>query len=472
MPLSPSTPVGAFTNVTVAAINAALAQAGFSTTGNVFYCDPVNGLDTNDGQTSNAVPLSGGHGPVQTLGAGYALLRNGFNDILVLIGNGQSSGSARLAAGFTWAKNAAHLIGICAPSAVSQRARIAPFTGAAQAAFANFFTVSGNGCLFSNVSWFHGFNAGIAAAICMTITGSRNAFVNCDFEGMGDATSAADAGSRSILISAGGQENYFGHCNVGLDTVQRTNANSSVEIAGGGPRNEFEDCTFPVDSSDGLQYMLLAANAAALRSLDTIQELHVYERPRLWLDDSGCLISHGCGFRWDCAARHQLQLDRDRHRRHGDQSSGLYGRSGWSRDRWQDDRCFVNGFQRTHCPQNNQRWCGLRLRLTHRTEPADFFMLIYKEGRVVGVRQPYPDRAATRTEHPTISHRLARAAYWLANYGGLRWRAWMFECYRWAENRHEMQFLPPPLTLEQKLANSAAYAEYDQALKKEDAQAS
>ena len=264
MPLSPSTPVGAFTNVTVAAINAALAQAGFSTTGNVFYCDPVNGLDTNDGQTSNAVPLSGGHGPVQTLGAGYALLRNGFNDILVLIGNGQSSGSARLAAGFTWAKNAAHLIGICAPSAVSQRARIAPFTGAAQAAFANFFTVSGNGCLFSNVSWFHGFNAGIAAAICMTITGSRNAFVNCDFEGMGDATSAADAGSRSILISAGGQENYFGHCNVGLDTVQRTNANSSVEIAGGGPRNEFEDCTFPVDSSDGLQYMLLAANAAAL----------------------------------------------------------------------------------------------------------------------------------------------------------------------------------------------------------------
>ena len=265
MPLPANTPVGAFTNLTIAAINQALAQAGLAaTTGNVYYCDPVNGLDANDGQTPQSAQLSGGHGPVQTLGAGYNLLRNGFNDVLVLIGNGQSTGSARLSQAFVWSKNAAHLIGVCAPSAVSQRARIAPFTGAAQAAFANFFTVSGNGCLFSNLSWFHGFNVGVAASICLTITGSRNAFLNCDFEGMGDAVSAADAGSRSILISGGGQENYFGHCNVGLDTVQRTNANSSIEIAGGGPRNTFENCTFPVDSSDGLQYMLLGANAAAL----------------------------------------------------------------------------------------------------------------------------------------------------------------------------------------------------------------
>lgn len=261
--LSPSTPVGAFTNVTIAAINAALAQAGLAaTTGNVYYCDPVNGLDTNDGQTPATTP--GGHGPVQSLGAGYALLRSGFNDVLVLIGNGTSSGSARLAAGFTWSKNAAHLIGVCAPSAVSQRARIAPFTAATQAAFANFFTVSGNGCLFSNISWFHGFTAGIAAAICMTITGSRNAFVNCDFEGMGDAVSAASAASRNILISGGGQENAFYHCNIGIDTVQRTNANASVEFQNGSTRNSFEDCTFPIDSGDGDQFILYAAAAAAL----------------------------------------------------------------------------------------------------------------------------------------------------------------------------------------------------------------
>lgn len=263
MSLDPSTPVGAFTNKTIALINAALAQAGFGTTGNVFYCDPVNGLDTNNGQlaASNGVA---GQGPVATLAAGYALLRSGFNDVLVLIGNGQATGSARITT-FTWAKNAAHLFGVCAPSAISQRARIANPTTAGLTITANFFTVSGNGCLFSNLSWFVGAGAGqtgIAASICLTVSGQRNAFVNCDIEGMGDATSATDAGSRNILLSGG--ENFFKHCNVGLDTVTRTNANASVEVTSGAARNIFEDCTFPIYSSDGLQYMLLAAAAAAL----------------------------------------------------------------------------------------------------------------------------------------------------------------------------------------------------------------
>jgi hypothetical protein len=249
-------PFGAYTPLAAAAIAAALAQAGLGTTGNVIYCDPVNGLDTNNGQTVSS--------PVQTLGAGYNLLRSGFNDVLVLIGNGQSSGSARITT-FTWAKNAAHLIGICAPSAVSQRARIATPLTAGLVITANFFTVSGNGCLFSNLSWFVGAGAGqtgIAASICVTVSGQRNAFINCDFEGMGDTTASVDAGSRNLLLTAG--ENYFSHCNIGLDTVQRTNANASVEISGNSARILFENCTFLFDSSDGLQYAILGAAAAAI----------------------------------------------------------------------------------------------------------------------------------------------------------------------------------------------------------------
>jgi hypothetical protein len=253
---------GAFTLQAAQLIQAAIAKAGFGTTGNIFYCDPVNGLDTNDGLTAAVTP--GGHGPVQSLAAGYALLRSGFNDALVLIGNGQSTGSARITT-FTWSKNAAHLFGICAPSAVSQRARIATPLTAGLVITANFFTVSGNGCLFSNLSWFQGAAAnqiGIAAAILMTITGVRNVFANCDFEGMGDTTASASATSRNLLISGGGQENAFYHCNIGLDTVQRTNANASVEFQNGSTRNVFEDCTFPIDSSDGNQFFLLA-NAAS-----------------------------------------------------------------------------------------------------------------------------------------------------------------------------------------------------------------
>jgi len=263
MPLALNTPLGAFSNLTVAAINAALVQAGITgTTGNVFYCDPVNGLDSNDGQTPVTTP--GGHGPTQSLAAGYAFLRSGFNDALVLIGNGASTGSARITT-FTWAKNAAHLFGICSPSWISQRARIANPTTSGIIITANFFIVSGNGCLFQNLSWFVGAGAGqtgIAASICLTVTGVRNAFVNCDIEGMGDTTASADAGSRNILIKA--DENYFAHCNIGLDTIQRTNANASVELQSGCARTIFEDCLFPVDSSDGLQYMLLCAAAASM----------------------------------------------------------------------------------------------------------------------------------------------------------------------------------------------------------------
>ena len=246
--------LGVITQGGAQAIQNAISRAGFGMTGNVIYLDPVNGQDGNNG----SLPTNA----VQSLAAGYALLNSGNNDVLVVIGNGQSSGSVRISAGFTWAKNACHMVGICAPSMVSQRARIAPT--AAVTAFANFFTVSGSGCLFQNLSFFHGFNAGVAASICLTITGLRNAFVNCDIEGMGDATSATSTTSRCILISGGGQENYFGHCNIGLDTVVRTGANASIEVTGGAPRNVFEDCTFPVYSSDGLQYFFLANSAAAL----------------------------------------------------------------------------------------------------------------------------------------------------------------------------------------------------------------
>jgi hypothetical protein len=237
-------------------IQAALQAMGIvGTTGNVYFLDPVNGNDnTGTGSLQS---------PVASLGVGYALLVSGHNDVLVLIGNGASTGSARIHANFTWAKSAAHLVGICAPSAISQRARIA--TLGTDAAFANFFTVTGSGCLFQNLSFFHGFNAGVAAEICMTVTGARNAFVNCDFEGMGDTTGATDAGSRCILLSgAGASENLFKHCNIGLDTVERTNANASVEIKGGAPRNTFDDCTFLFWSSDGLQYGLLAAAVASM----------------------------------------------------------------------------------------------------------------------------------------------------------------------------------------------------------------
>ena len=256
-------PSSAFSFISQAAIARAIAAAGIFTTGNLFYVDPVNGNNLNDGKQAVATPGQQGTGPVQTLAAGYALLTSGNNDVLILIGNGAASGSARISSTFTWSKNAAHLVGVCSGSWVSQRARIAPPTTAT--AFANFFIVSGNGCVFSNVQWFQGFATGIAAEICMTVSGQRNVFVNCSIDGMGDTSASAGAASttsRNLKITAG--ENLFRHCSIGIDTIARSVANYSVEFSGNCARNIFEDCIFPADATTATASYLYTAAAAAI----------------------------------------------------------------------------------------------------------------------------------------------------------------------------------------------------------------
>lgn len=251
-------PFGAYTNLAALAISQALAKAGLFTTGNIYYLDPKNGNDNWNGQSP--VSQGGGVGPVKTLAIGYGLLSSGNNDVLVLIGDGTTNGTARLSSAFTWSKNAAHMIGICAPSLVSQRARIAPTAGVT--AFANFFTVSGNGCYFSNIQFFQGFNTGTTAQICLTVSGQRNVFSNCSIDGMGDAASAQDTASRSLLVSGG--ENRFTGCSIGVDTVTRTVANYSVEFSGNCARNAFEDCVFPIASSSTSAAILYTAAGAAI----------------------------------------------------------------------------------------------------------------------------------------------------------------------------------------------------------------
>lgn len=234
--------------------------AGVAMTGNYYFVDPVNGLDGNPG-TSPEPGYS-----LKTLYRAHQLCTSGNNDVVVLIGNGAASGSARLslanaqavdstatAGTLNWTKSATHLIGIGAPSNYAQRARIAPPSGTyTQATFGsgNFVVVSGSGCVFQNFSLFNGFSTGGTNQICWTDNGSRNAYFNIAFGGMGDAASAQDTGSRSLKIGSGGSgENYFEGCTIGLDTVTRTVANASLEFAGATPRNTFVRCEFPFQTS-------------------------------------------------------------------------------------------------------------------------------------------------------------------------------------------------------------------------------
>lgn len=246
---------------------------GIPLTGTWWFVDPVNGTDGHDGQSPDTA--------FATLYKAVASAADGNNDVIVLIGNGQSSGSARLslalaqtqnaaltAGTLLWNKNALHLLGMCAPTGVSQRARIAPPSGVyTQATFGsgNFVVVTGSGCIFANFSVFHGFSTGGVSQIAWTDNGSRNAYLNVDLGGMGDAASATDTASRSLKIgSAGSGENTFVGCTIGLDTVDRTVANASLEFAGGTARNTFKDCLFPVRATNAGVLSVLATGASAV----------------------------------------------------------------------------------------------------------------------------------------------------------------------------------------------------------------
>ena len=243
---------------------------GLPFTGNYYFVDPVNGADGNEG----SVEL-----PLKTLYGALAKCTAGNNDVVVLIGDGTAAGSARLstalaqtitssatAGTLNWNKDATHLIGVCAPTAVAQRARIAPPTGTYTAATFNsdaFINVTASGCYFANISVFCGFSTGSASMIAWTDSGSRNAYSNVNVYGMADAASAGGANARTLKLNGGGEHTFI-NCTLGGDTVARGAANATVELAGGTARNSFVDCVFPFQCSAGTPLGLTVAAASGM----------------------------------------------------------------------------------------------------------------------------------------------------------------------------------------------------------------
>lgn len=239
------------------------------TTGNVFFVDYVNGSDGNTGAANN---------PFKTVYWAYGKCVSGNGDVVAVISNGAASGSQRLsvanaqvatpsatAGTLLWAKNNTHLVGICSPTRMSQRARFAPPTGTYTVTTfgsATFVNVTGTGCIFSNLSVYQGFSTGGAAQICWLENGGRNYYNNVSFLGMNDA-SATDAGSRALKISGVGENTFVG-CIIGDDTTDRTVANASLEFASGTPRNTFIDCIFPMRATAATVLSILGTGATCM----------------------------------------------------------------------------------------------------------------------------------------------------------------------------------------------------------------
>lgn len=219
-----------------------------------FFVNPSSGSDSNDGMSWST--------PFATLTAAYAAATSGRGDIIYLIGGPDSAGSTghtvRLSATLTWAKHNTHLVGICAPTRVGQRSRITgPSTGGT---FSPLLTVSGNGCIFKDLTIFDDYTVD---PVAVKVTGQRNYFENVNFQGMGAATGADDAAGASLWIAAGA-ENTFVRCTIGLDTVPRSTTNGEILLTAAATRNVFEDCDVISYSDNNGHLFVKAANSGDL----------------------------------------------------------------------------------------------------------------------------------------------------------------------------------------------------------------
>lgn len=200
--------------------------------GDVYFLNPSHpyASDNNDGRSLDA--------PFATLEGAEDKLTANQNDVLFYVAGNTG---VTLNEAVVWDKSYTHLIGLCAPSHVGQRARffqLSTLTGASP-----LLTISGSGCIFRNFYIFQGV-ADATSLINVSVSGSRNLFENVHFAGGGHASMAID--SCASLHISGGSENRFRGCTIGIDTIALGDGGAGLVYAatGGATRNIFQDCLF------------------------------------------------------------------------------------------------------------------------------------------------------------------------------------------------------------------------------------
>lgn len=222
----------------------------------VYFVDPANGSTGNDGLSPDAALAS--------VGAAYAKTIDKSGDTIYFLNDGNTSGSSREATlPITWSKDNVHLVGLCAPAVVSQRARITPVTTAALTAVP-VIDVTGNGNIFANLQIAHfGADTNSIATQGVAVSGARNYFHNVHMVGIVNDHTGDEAAGVDLLID-GGEENVFNHCAIGVDTVVRSVANASVEFTTAAKRNLFEDCYFAMSTDAGTPVFVKADGSGDL----------------------------------------------------------------------------------------------------------------------------------------------------------------------------------------------------------------
>jgi hypothetical protein len=236
---------------------------GLPYVGSIFYVDPSAGSDTGNSGTSQANALA-------TVAAAYDKCTSGKHDVVVIAPTGGTGRTAETTA-ITWAKRFTHLVGSAAPTAQDARAGVGFSTGGS-------LVISENGCLFKNLTFYS--SADIDETV--SVTGSYNSFLGVDFKGTTNATSADSTPWRALNIN-GGQENYFGGCTFGSDTMTRGTTNATLELENAASRNVFEGCRFVMHADNvGPNHVLLTGSSAIDRWVE-FKDCNFYA---FWTEDA------------------------------------------------------------------------------------------------------------------------------------------------------------------------------------------
>jgi hypothetical protein len=201
-----------------------MAGIPFGPKSKYYFCDPVNGSDSNDGTDVSR--------PKKSLKAAEDLTTGDQHDCVFYIA-GDTADNPSAAIG--WDKDYTHLIGIgCNLPGLGQRNRV---VGLAATVLTPMITFSGNGCIVRNMQFNNEYATGAVGNVYLT--GSRCEFENVFFMVPGSAT----ANSYSLKMT-GASENVFKRCTIGQMTTPRTGASFSLWMTGSSIRNKFIDCEF------------------------------------------------------------------------------------------------------------------------------------------------------------------------------------------------------------------------------------
>src|SRR3990167_5659291 len=206
---------------------------GLVSVGEIFYIDPGAGSDTaNGGKRADDA--------YATVAGAYAALTADQDDVAIIVGT-SATGRTAETDNITWAKRRTHLVGNGPARRINPRNGLGTASTLTGETTTAIFTLTGNNCSFTNMSFatFQDNN------ILVELQSDYNSFHNVHFQGIGHDTAGDDANARSLYLNAS-EENEFVNCTIGLDTVTRSAANSSLELSGSCARNKFINCDFPI----------------------------------------------------------------------------------------------------------------------------------------------------------------------------------------------------------------------------------